>query len=115
MHPLINPKTFLGDSVFDTIPIYQSLFQEWRFEKAYIPLNNRSKLAGGEYYTINDDGIPCCPHDASLPMKPEGNTSHLRCVPYTTQKHSDQNNDMLQPGSNEEPRVLYFSLDKSSQ
>ena len=21
---------------------------------------------------------PCCPHDPSLPMKPEGNTSHLR-------------------------------------
>ena len=79
MHPLINPKTFLGDSAFDTIPIYQSLFQELGFEKAYIPLNNRSKLSGCEDYTINDDGIPCCPHDPSLPMKPEGNTSHLRC------------------------------------
>ena len=49
------------------------------FEKAYIPLNNRSKLSSGEDYTINVDGIPCCPHDPSLPMKPEGNTSHLRC------------------------------------
>jgi len=24
-------------------------------------------------------GIPCCPNDPALPMKPEGNTSHLRC------------------------------------
>ena len=79
MHPLINPKTFLEDSAFDTIPIYQSLFQELGFEKAYIPLNNRSKLSSSGDYTINEDGIPCCPHDPSLSMKPEGNTSHLRC------------------------------------
>lgn len=77
-HPLINPKTFLGDSAFDTIEIYKSLFQDLRFEKAYIPLNNRSKLTNDDF-TINTDGIPCCPHDFSLPMKPEGNTSHLRC------------------------------------
>ncbi len=78
-HPLIDPKTFLGDSAFDTIPIYQALFQELSFEKAYIPLNNRSKLVGSEDYTVNDNGIPCCPHNPSLPMKPEGSTSHLRC------------------------------------
>ena len=30
-------------------------------------------------YTVNKNGVPCCPHDPSLPMKPEGNTSHLRC------------------------------------
>jgi hypothetical protein len=77
-HPLINPKTFLGDSAFDTIEIYKSLFQNLRFEKAYIPLNNRSKLSSDDF-TVNADGIPCCPHDPSLPMKPEGNTSHLRC------------------------------------
>ncbi|MGF7146333.1 hypothetical protein HNQ56_004800 [Anaerotaenia torta] len=77
-HPLINPKTFLGDSAFDTIDIYNSLFTEIKFEKAYIPLNNRSKLTDNDY-TINSDGIPCCPHDPSLLMKPEGNTSHLRC------------------------------------
>lgn len=77
-HPLINPKTFLGDSAFDTVEIYKSLFQDLGFEKAYIPLNNRSKLPSDDF-TINADGIPCCPHDPSLLMKPEGNTSHLRC------------------------------------
>lgn len=77
-HPLINPKTFLGDSAFDTIDIYKSLFTDLKFEKAYIPLNSRSKLAEDDY-AINPDGIPCCPHDPSLPMKPEGNTSHLHC------------------------------------
>jgi hypothetical protein len=80
MHPLINPKTFLRDLVFDTIPIYQSLFQELGFKKAYIPLNNRSKLVGSEDYPVNDNSILCCPHVPSLPMKPEGNTSHLRCT-----------------------------------
>ena len=77
-HPLINPKTFLGDSAFDTISIYKSLFQELKFESAFIPLNGRSQLTS-EDYTINGDGIPCCPNDSSLPLKPEGNTSHLRC------------------------------------
>lgn len=77
-HPLISPNTFLGDSAFDTIAIYKSLFEELKFNKAYIPLNNRSGLKS-EDYTINSDGIPCCPNDPNLPMKPEGNTSHLRC------------------------------------
>ena len=62
-HPLINPKTFLGDAAFDGIEIYKAL------------------LSGNTFGSdpINENGIPCCPHDPALPMKPEGNTSHLRC------------------------------------
>lgn len=75
-HPLINPKYFLGDSAFDSVGIYKSLFENLYFEKAYIPLNQRSKLEKKDYI-INPDGIPCCPHDPSLPMKYEG-TSKLR-------------------------------------
>lgn len=70
-HPVIDPKTFLGDSAFDSVAIYKALFQDLHFEKAYIPLNNRSKLKNANC-TINDDGIPCCPHDPSLAMKYEG-------------------------------------------
>ena len=77
-HPLINPKTFLGDAAFDSIEIYKYLLQETSFEKAYIPLKNKLKIEGVDY-TVNADGIPCCPHDASLPMKREGSKSHLRC------------------------------------
>ena len=88
-HPLINPKTFLGDSAFDSIQIYKDLLTRGtfgedasgagrHFSKAYIPLNERSKLANSDY-TINEYGIPCCPHDSALPMNPESNTSHLRC------------------------------------
>lgn len=29
-------------------------------------------------YTFNEDGIPCCPHGPSLPMKREGSKSNLR-------------------------------------
>ena len=29
-------------------------------------------------YTINENGVPCCPHDPSLPMKREGSKSHLK-------------------------------------
>ena len=37
-HPLINPKTFLGDAAFDTIEIYKALLDDLGFEKALIPL-----------------------------------------------------------------------------
>lgn len=77
-HPLINPKTFLGDAAFDSIGIYKYLLQETSFEKAYIPLKNKLKAEEIDY-TVNDDGIPCCLQDASLPIKREGSKSHLRC------------------------------------
>jgi len=81
-HPLYNPKTFLGDAAFDSVGLYKELltgdtFGENRhFAKAYIPLNHRAGLENSNY-TINEDGIPCCPNDSSLAMKPE-NTSKLR-------------------------------------
>jgi hypothetical protein len=72
-HPLINPDIFLGDKAFDSAIIYKSLLQDIKFSKAYIPLNSRSKLKN-EKCPINEDGIPCCPHDHSLLMKPEGSS-----------------------------------------
>ena len=76
-HPLINPKTFLGDAAFDTIEIYKSLLGDIGFEKAFIPL--RVKLSMEEKgYTFNENGIPCCPHDPILPMKREGSKTHLK-------------------------------------
>ena len=88
-HPLINPKTFLGDAAFDSIEIYKALLSGDAFgydpdgtprifEKAYIPLRSAAKLTSPDYI-VNENGVPCCPHDPTLPMKPEGNTSHLRC------------------------------------
>ena len=54
-HPLINPKTFLGDAAFDSIEIYKALLSGDTFgcckdgtprifEKAYIPLRSGMKL-----------------------------------------------------------------------
>ena len=77
-HPLINPKTFLGDAAFDSTEIYKYLLQETSFEKAYIPLKNKLKIKGVDYH-VNEEGVPCCPNDFSLPMKREGSKSHLRC------------------------------------
>ena len=76
-HPLIESKTFLGDAAFDSVSIYELLLsgdtfgENKHFLKAYIPLNERSKLKNPDY-TINADGIPCCPKSPDLPMKPEG-------------------------------------------
>lgn len=47
-HPLIKPNTFLGDAAFDTLVIYKGLFQDLHFDKAYIPLNSRSKLVNNK-------------------------------------------------------------------
>jgi hypothetical protein len=88
-HPQISPKTFLGDAAFDSIEIYKALLSGDTFghlpdgsarifDKAHIPLKAGAKLTNPDY-TLNEDGVPCCPHDPSLPMKSEGNTSHLRC------------------------------------
>lgn len=77
-HPLINPKTFLGDAAFDSIAIYKYLLQETSFEKAFIPLNGRFSLPESDC-PLNAEGIPCCPKDPSLPMKREGSKTHLRC------------------------------------
>ena len=77
-HPLFNPKTFLGDAAFDAIENYVALLDEFKFERALIPL--KTKLALPESHCpLNEDGIPCCPKDPSLPMKREGSKSHLRC------------------------------------
>ena len=76
-HPLIRPDTFLGDSAFDSVRLYKELlsgdtFGTGRhFGKAYIPLSARAHLENLDY-TINENGIPCCPKDPSLPMKYEG-------------------------------------------
>ncbi len=71
-HPLINPKTFLGDATFDSIEIYKYLLQEASFEKAYIPLNGRISLPESDC-PLNENGIPCAAERlTSLPMKREG-------------------------------------------
>ena len=76
-NPLIAPKTFLCDAAFDTIEIYKSLFGEIGFEKAFIPLRVKLSMEDNGY-TINENAVPCCPHDPSLPMKREGSKSHLK-------------------------------------
>ena len=76
-HPNINPDIFLGDAAFDTIEIYKYLFEDFSFKKAFIPLKTKLSMDNVDY-TFNENGIPCCPHDPSLPMKREGSKSHLR-------------------------------------
>ena len=56
-HPLIEPKTFLGDAAFDTIEIYKSLFGEIGFQKAFIPLRVKLSVEGTDYM-VNENGIP---------------------------------------------------------
>ena len=79
-HPLINPKVFLGDAAFDSALLYKDLLSgstfgdNRHFSRAYIPLNSRSQPKSQDYI-LNDDGIPCCPLDPELPMKPEGSAA----------------------------------------
>jgi hypothetical protein len=79
-HPLINPRTFLGDAAFDSCQIYGELLagntfgENKHFAKAYIPLNSRSGLENPDY-KVNESGVPCCPNNNSLPMKHEGTSA----------------------------------------
>lgn len=75
---IVRDISFYDKDFLDSIEIYKYLLQETSFEKAYIPLKNKLKVEGIDY-TVNEDGIPCCPNDPSLPMKREGSKSHLRC------------------------------------
>ena len=78
-HPLIHPKTFLGDAAFDSCQLYSELLtgntfgDDEHFSKAYIPLNSRSGIKNPDC-KINENGIPCCPKDDYLPMKYEGSS-----------------------------------------
>ena len=76
-HPGIKPSIFLGDTAFDTIEIYKSLFEDFNFTKAFIP-SKANLSVDNVKYTFYENGIPCCPHDSSLPMKREGSKPHLR-------------------------------------
>lgn len=76
-HPLINPKVFPRETASDSVAIYEQLLsgdtfgENLNFSKAFILLNERSKLKNPDY-SINSSGIPCCPKSPGLAMKPEG-------------------------------------------
>ena len=78
-HPDINPDIFLGDAAFDTIEIYKSLFEDFSFKKAFIPLKVKLSMDNASY-SFNENGIPCCPHDPSLPMKREGSNPNIHAT-----------------------------------
>ncbi len=76
-NPLINPKVFLGDAVFDSCLFYSELLTDNTFGenkhsgKAYIPLNSHSGIINPDC-KVNANGIPCCTNDDTLPMKYKG-------------------------------------------
>lgn len=62
-HPLIHPKTFLGDAAFDSVKLYTELLSGdtfgtdphgsgIHFQKAYIPLNARAHLENIDYQSM---------------------------------------------------------------
>ena len=61
-------------------------------------------------YTINENGVPCCPHDPSLPMKREGSKSHLKSKIPTLKFVCPEDTPVLQAFLNN--RVKEFSTKK---
>ena len=51
-HPDIEPNVFLGDAAFDTIEIYKSLFEDFSFKKAFIPLKTKLSMDNVKYTFI---------------------------------------------------------------
>lgn len=70
-HPLIEAKSFIGDSAFDTNDIYSFLLKDCRFSKVIIPIDPRKSMDLPQP-RFDESGLPLCPKDASLPMKYEG-------------------------------------------
>ena len=71
LHPHFHPNTFLGDSAFDSVDIYGTLFNDFHFSKALIPYNSRNK-SSLKKVGYNTYGYPTCPNDSSLDMKYRG-------------------------------------------
>lgn len=62
-HPSFSHRTFLGDSAFDSYDIYAMLKNDFSFQRACIPLNERnSKSSSG---CFDASGTPVCPVDGT--------------------------------------------------
>ena len=70
-------RDFLNAHPDIVVEIYKSLFGDIGFRKAFIPLRVKLSMERTDYI-VNENGIPCCPHDPTLPMKREGSKSHLK-------------------------------------
>ena len=72
LHPSFHHDIFLGDAAFDAYGTYDFLLKiddngNSLFKKAFIPLNSRA-TSDKPNCPINENGIPVCPNDHSLPM-----------------------------------------------
>ena len=62
-HPRLSFKTFIGDSAFDSFDNYSALKNDFRFERACIPLNTRNSKKSNASFDQN--GTPVCPLDGT--------------------------------------------------
>lgn len=69
-HPNFNYQYFLGDAGFDCVDNYKYLYKDHDIIPI-IPLNPRASKNIAKP-GVNEDGIPTCPKDESLPMKFDG-------------------------------------------
>ena len=69
-HPNFKYDYFLGDAGFDAIENYKYLYKDHGIIPI-IPLNPRNSKSIGKT-GVNENGIPTCPEDDSLPMKFDG-------------------------------------------
>ena len=60
-HPTFSYGTFLGDSAFDSYDTYSMLRDDFNFERAAIPLNQRNTSTAHKDFAA--DGTPVCPID----------------------------------------------------
>ena len=61
-HPSLKYSTFIGDSAFDSYDNYNILLNEFKFERALIPLNLRNS-GGNSESAFDENGVPLCPVD----------------------------------------------------
>jgi hypothetical protein len=72
LYPGFRPHTLLADSTFDICDTYTLLLDEFKFQRALIPLNSRNSNPNLPPVEYNDNGWPLCFKDPSTTLKSFG-------------------------------------------
>ena len=72
-HPTFHYSVFSADSAFDSYENFSFLLNEYKFQKAVVPLNPRRGLSASDT-DFNENGTPLCPDDGT-PLKPHGHAN----------------------------------------
>lgn len=78
-HPNAHYNVFSADAAFDSYENFSFLLNDYKFQKAVVPLNPRRGAPAADM-GFNENGTPLCPLDAA-PLKPHGHANEKHRSP----------------------------------